>query len=31
MMAETGMAVDRPWTVIDAFLTLTMWTVMMVG
>jgi predicted metal-binding membrane protein len=31
MMAEMGMAVDRPWTVVDAFLTFTMWTVMMVG
>jgi predicted metal-binding membrane protein len=31
MMAAMGMAVDRPWTVVDAFLTFSMWTVMMVG
>ena len=31
MMAEMGMAVDRPWTPVDAFLTFAMWTVMMVG
>ena len=31
MMAEMGMAVDRPWTAVDAFLTFAMWTVMMVG
>jgi len=31
MMAAMGMAVDRPWTAIDAFLTFAMWTVMMVG
>jgi predicted metal-binding membrane protein len=31
MMAEMGMAVDRPWTMVDAFFTFAMWTVMMVG
>ena len=31
MMAAMGMAVDRPWTAVDAFLTFAMWTVMMVG
>jgi predicted metal-binding membrane protein len=31
MMAAMGMPTDRPWTVVDAFLTFSMWTVMMVG
>jgi len=31
MMAEMGMAMDRPWTMADAFFTFAMWTVMMVG
>ena len=31
MMAEMGMAVDRPWTAVDAVFTFAMWTVMMVG
>src|SRR5262245_8451715 len=31
MMAGMGIAVDRPWTLVDAFFTFAMWTVMMVG
>jgi predicted metal-binding membrane protein len=31
MMAQMGMAIDRPWTAVDAFFTFAMWTVMMVG
>ena len=31
MMAEMGMAVDRPWTAVDALLTFAMWSVMMVA
>jgi predicted metal-binding membrane protein len=31
MMAEMSMAVDRPWTAVDALVTFIMWSVMMVG
>lgn len=31
MMAEMGMTMDMPWTVIDAAFTFVMWTVMMVA
>jgi predicted metal-binding membrane protein len=31
MMAEMGMAMDRPWTAADVFFTFLMWAVMMVG
>ena len=31
MMAEMGMATDRPWTGVDLFFAFIMWAVMMVG
>jgi predicted metal-binding membrane protein len=31
MMAAMGMAMNKPWTMLDIFFTFTMWAVMMVG